>query len=143
LLIDPLVPHGDSPTTDKAKGPDGFVVPAVPDRFLGSSKQTSSRSGSPAQTIPKRASGSGAKTVALLPDNLMQKMAGLVLDAPNGTTRLLLVERVYQALKGEGAKKNAVDATLKAVFEKVKEEKRWVIREEYRGSVGVTASEPS
>ena len=79
----------------------------------------------------------------MLPDNLMQKMAGLVLEAPSGTTQVLLVDRVYQALKGEGAKKNAVDATLKTVFEKVKGEKRWIVKEEYRSSVGTTASEPS
>lgn len=72
----------------------------------------------------------------------MQKMARLVLDAPNGTTQLLMVDRVYQALKGEGAKKVSVDATLKTVFEKVKGEKKWVVKEEYKGTIG-TASEPS
>jgi len=144
LFIDPLVSYGDTFTTEKAKSADGFAVPALPDRLLSSSKsKSSSRAGSPAQAVPKRASGSGAKPVAMLPDNLMQKMAGLVLEAPSGTTQVLLVDRVYQALKGEGAKKNAVDATLKTVFEKVKGEKRWIVKEEYRNSVGATASEPS
>jgi hypothetical protein len=144
LLIDPSVPYGDILTGDKARGTDGFAVPALPDRLLSSSKpKPSSRAGSPSQAVLKRASGSGAKPVAMLPDNLMQKMAGLVSEAPSGTTQVLLVDRVYQALKGEGAKKNAVDATLRTVFEKVKGEKRWIVKEEYRESVGVTASEPS
>jgi hypothetical protein len=76
----------------------------------------------------------GAKPI--LPDHLVQKMAGLVLEAPSGTTQVLLVDKVHQALKADGAKKNAVEATLKQVFEKEKGKKRWVVREEYRGVVG-------
>ena len=79
--------------------------------------------------------------MTLLADDLMHKMAGLVLDAPNGTTQLLMVDRVYQALKGDGAKKNAVEATLKTVFEKVKGEKKWVVKEEYKGTL--STAEPS
>jgi len=44
-------------------------------------------------------------------------------------------------LKGEGAKKNAVEATLKTVFEKVKGEKKWAVKEEYKGTL--SAAEPS
>jgi hypothetical protein len=66
----------------------------------------------------------------------MQKMAALVLDAPSGTTQVLLVDQVHQALKAEGAKKNAVEATLKQVFEKMKGQKRWVVKEEFKNMLG-------
>jgi hypothetical protein len=80
-------------------------------------------------------STSGTAGKPILPDHLVSKMAGLVLEAPSGTTQLLLIDRVHQVLKNEGAKKNAVEATLKQVFEKVKGEKRWAVKEEYRNII--------
>lgn len=138
LHIDPLVSYNDPPTNEKPKAADGFAVPALPDRLLSSSKPTSSNNaGSPLQTSGKKGGGSsGAKAAALLADELMQKMARLVLDAPSGLTQPLMVDRVYQDLKGEGATKKAIETTLKKAFEKNKGEKKWVVREEYKTALG-------
>lgn len=136
LFIDPLVNYSEIAAHASAKDKDanGFVIPAIPDRLLPSSSSDPSTSSGPAKKRgSSQSNSSGAKPI--LPDHLVQKMAGLVLEAPSGTTQVLLIDKVHQALKAEGAKKNAVEATLKQVFEKEKTKKRWVVKEEYRSVV--------
>lgn len=58
-------------------------------------------------------------------------MAALV-ATETAATQLLLIDKIYQVLKEDGAKKNAVEATLKQIFEKPKGSKRWVIREDFK-----------
>lgn len=137
LFIDPVVTYGETAAPAKIKDTSGFVIPAIPDRLLPPSGASEpSTSSGPTKKRGSNQANAMAGSKPILPDHLVQKMAGLVLEAPSGTTQLLLVDKVHQALKADGAKKNAVEATLKQVFEKEKGKKRWIVREEYRSVVG-------
>ncbi|KAG8823108.1 hypothetical protein FRC17_009407 [Serendipita sp. 399] len=134
LFIDPLKYYPDNPQP-ATKGTDGFAIPALPDHILSGPSATSTPGASPLQKVGTRRKPGQAEAggKSMLPDHLIQKMANLVIEAPIGTTQLLLIDKVHQALKAEGAKKNAVEATLKQVFIKEKGTKRWSLREEYKG----------
>ncbi|KAG8857092.1 hypothetical protein FRB91_011837 [Serendipita sp. 411] len=139
LYIDPLKYYPDTPQT-ATKGTDGFVVPVLPDHlFSGASTGTVS----PGPSTKRKSGLTDAGSKSILPDHLMHKMANLVIEAPSGTTQLLLIDKVHQALKAEGAKKNAVEATLKQVFVKEKGTKRWLVKEEYKNILNGNASIPT
>ncbi|CAG8631179.1 14561_t:CDS:2, partial [Acaulospora colombiana] len=125
----------DVPIMSATKGPEGASASAIPDRLLQPSHEAPSSTSGVKKGSTSGQSASGTSGKPILPDHLVAKMAGMVLEAPSGTTQVLLIDKVHQVLKGEGAKKNAVEATLKQVFEKLKGEKRWAIKEEYRNII--------
>ena len=66
----------------------------------------------------------------MLSDKLAHEMAKLVLESETGLTQQSIIDTVYLKLKSAGAKKNAIQATMKTAF--VKDKNRWVLKDEYK-----------
>lgn len=134
LYIDPLASYHDPPAP-AAKSADGFAIPAIPDRLLptasaSTSNPAASALASTAGPAKKRASAKATKDTPMLSDKLAHEMAKLVLESETGLTQQSIVDTVYLKLKGAGAKKNAIQATMKTAF--VKDKNRWILKDEYK-----------
>jgi chromatin assembly factor 1 subunit A len=90
-------------------------------------------------TVPAKKRGSGTSSQSVpkttIPDSLLPEFIAMVHGSTS--TRPVLVDEVYQALKDRGAKKNAVEAKFKEIAVKEKGTKKWVVSEEVRKSVGL------
>ena len=126
--------HKPISSSGQIKTADGFVIPALPDRLKLNDASTSANSTAPAK---KRSSGTSSQLApkTTIPDSLLPEFITKVHGSTS--TRAVLIDEVYQALKDRGVKKNAVEAKFKEISVKEKGTKKWVVSEEARKSVGL------
>lgn len=126
--------HKPSSSSGRTKTADGFIIPALPDRLKSGDPPTPGNGTGPGK---KRGSGASSQPApkTTIPDSLLPEFIAKVHGSTS--TRAVLIDEVYQALKDRGAKKNAVEAKFKEIAVKEKGTKKWYVSEEVRKSVGL------
>ncbi|KAF7363296.1 hypothetical protein MSAN_00984800 [Mycena sanguinolenta] len=117
-----------SQTTENVHRPskkDGFVVPSLPDRLVGTTPaQPDQSSLQPVVVAPKR-TASAPKTV--FPEEHLTHLLDKITSAATPSLPIL-VDLVYQDLREHKVKKNSIEAKIREVAEKCKMKKVWIVK---------------
>ncbi|KAH9934943.1 chromatin assembly factor 1 subunit A-domain-containing protein [Fomitopsis serialis] len=140
--IDPFTYVAAVPETSAAGAKDrsDFAVPALPSRLAVSNAQGTSAP-SDASSTSNTPVAVGPKKPALTPKTMFPEAHLPVLLSKINTLATsnlaFIVETVYQDLREQRVKKNAIEAKVKEVGEKSKSQKIWIVKPEVKAVHGL------